>query len=96
MSLFVKNIRDAFQLPNKQYAVISAVNLLDGEQYTLQYLACEDCEKEIWIDYSPCGAPILVDQYYNPVIVQTAGRYRLEPVGQLNSAAAACVTFFEK
>ena len=63
MSLFVKNIRDAFQLPNKQYAVISAVNLMAGEQYTLQYLAGEDCEKEIENDYSPGREQCLVDKY---------------------------------
>lgn len=66
-----------FQLLEGQRAVITAVGFLSGEQFALEYLATEDCENESWVPYSPCGAQILVDEYYNPVVVATPGRYRV-------------------
>lgn len=84
----------AFQLPEGQTAVISAVDLLDGEQLTVQYLACVDCANADWIDYSPCGQVIMIDQYYNPVTISLPGYYRVISVGEVSALARICVQRF--
>lgn len=84
----------AFQLPDGQTAVISAVGLLEGEQLTVQYLACVDCENSDWIDYSPCGQVIMIDQYYNPVTISLPGYYRIISVGEVSADVRVCVQRF--
>lgn len=55
----------------------------------VEYLACADCENSYWIPDSPCGEPILIDQYYNPVTVATAGRYRVLSLGERSKTSGA-------
>ena len=83
-----------FQLPDGQTAVISAVGLLEGEQLIVQYLACVDCENADWIDYTPCGQVIMVDQYYNPVSISLPGYYRVVSDGDVGAAVRICVQRF--
>ena len=85
----------AFQLPEGQIAIISAVGLLEGEQLIVQYLACTDCENEDSIDYSPCGQVIMIDQYYNPVSIATPGYYRVLSNGSVSADVRVCVQRFE-
>ena len=83
-----------FQLPDGQTAVISAVGLFEGEQLTVQYLACVDCENDDWIDYTPCGQVIMIDQYYNPVTISLPGYYRIISIGALGADVRVCVQRF--
>ena len=81
----------SFQIPDGQVAVISAVGILEGEQLIVQYLACIDCENEAYIDYSPCGQPIMIDQYYNPVSISTPGYYRVVSNGEVSADVRVCI-----
>lgn len=84
----------SFQLPDGQIAVISAVGLLEGEQLVVQYLACVDCENEAYIDYTPCGQVIMIDQYYNPVTISLPGYYRIISIGDVSADVRICVQQF--
>ena len=90
------NMMLEFELSTGRYAVISAAGLMDGEQFMVEYLACADCENSYWIPYSPCGEPILIDEYYNPVTVATAGRYRVMPLGVRSKTAKVCHAIYEE
>lgn len=81
----------SFQIPDGQTAIVSAVGLLEGEQLIVQYLACIDCENEAYIDYSPCGQTIMIDQYYNPVNISTPGYYRIISNGEVSTDVRVCV-----
>ena len=90
------NMMLEFELSAGRYAVISAAGLMDGEQFMVEYLACADCENSYWIPYSPCGEPILIDEYYNPVTVATAGRYRVLSLGERSKTSKVCHAIYEE
>ena len=81
----MSDVITGFNIAINETYVIAAANLMAGEQVAVEFAAYEDCEGTSWIPYSPCGTPILIDEYYNPVTISTPGRYRITPVGSVNT-----------
>lgn len=77
-----------------QTVVVSAAGLMADEVLAVEYLACQDCSEAYWIPYSPCGEQIKIDQYYNPVSIETPGTYRVVAEGDVSSEVQVCTQSF--
>lgn len=75
--------------------VVSAANLAEGEQIEIMYVACVDCDGGHEIPFSPCGTPMFIDEFYNPVVLDIPGQYRLTST-MADSTALICTKEFKR
>lgn len=71
-------------VPQDKIALVYAVDLIKFEKhiiYTFIKVEDKNCsDKEYKIPYAPCGKVLQIDAKHNPVIINLAGEYIIDPI----------------
>jgi len=89
-----------FQVPECARTVVSAVGLDPTDQLALWRMACDGAcpgdGTEAFIEFNPSGCTVVLNESYNPLMIDVPGTYELRFVGATNPDVRVCYQTYSR